>query len=230
MEIKIIATGSTGNSYILTEPKTGKFLVLDCGVRFETITHDKAFTGFKNCDAVIVTHSHGDHSLSLGKFEKSGVEALTYKTLSKAIGSTRIGDWKIVSFPVRHNVDNWGFIIENNNEPNEKYCYVTDFYGMPRIEGITRWLIEVNYVEEIIEQMIDEDKLDLNRTGFKYHNSLENTIDYFANQIQTKPKTIIACHISKNNGIKEIIQKELTPFAKEVIIAEGGLEWKKEAD
>jgi len=166
----------------------------------------------------------------LEKFEKSGVETLTYKTLKPQVEKHRYGDWTIISFVVKHNTPNWGFIIENKNEPNEKYCYVTDFYGMPRIEGITRWFMEVNYVDALIDQMIEEDNLDLNRTGFKYHNSLENTIDYFANQIQTKPKTIIACHISKNNGIKEIIQKELTPFAKEVIIAEGGLEWKKEAD
>lgn len=166
--------------------------------------------------------------MSLEKFELSGVETLTYKTLSNKVEQHKFGDWAITTFPVQHNVENHGFIIKNKNT-SEKFCYVTDFFGMPRIEGIDHWLIEVNYIESIIDRMIDEDKINEVHQGFKYHNSLENTIEYFSNT-KTKPKTIICCHLSGIGGIEYIIKNKLKPFATQVEIAKGGYIWKGEAE
>lgn len=100
---------------------------------------------------------------------------------------------------------------------------------MPKIEGIDHWLIEVNYIEGIVDKMIEEERLNEMHTGFKFHNSLEKTKEYFSN-IKTKPKTILCCHLSEMYGIKKIILKELQPFAENVDIVKGGHKWKREAD
>ena len=119
---------------------------------------------------------------------------------------------------MKHNVDNFGIII-TSKQTNEKLCYVTDFYAMPKVEGIDIWLYEVNYIEEYIDKMIEEDKLSNN--GFRFHNSLENAIEFFGS-LKTKPKTIICCHLSASNSIKNIIEEKLSEFADEVYIAKKG--------
>ena len=167
--------------------------------------------------------------MSLDKFEKSGVDILSYQNLKSGVNKYVFGVWTVTTFEVAHNCKNWGIIIQNSNEPSEKFCYVTDFYGLPKIEGIDHWLIEVNYIEGIIDKMIEEERLNEMHTGFKFHNSLEKTKEYFSN-IKTKPKTILCCHLSEMYGIKKIILKELQPFAENVDIVKGGHKWKREAD
>lgn len=54
MVIKTIGTGSNGNCYIV-ESK-GKYIVLDCGLPFEQITHDKAFPKFRDISFVFCSH------------------------------------------------------------------------------------------------------------------------------------------------------------------------------
>ena len=127
-------------------------------------------------------------------------------------------NWSVITFPIKHNVDNYGIVIKSK-ETGKKLCYVTDFYAMPKVEGINIWLYEVNYVEELVDQMIVEDKLDNN--GFVYHNSLENTVEYFSS-LKTRPQKIICCHLSDRHSIKEKIKQDLSKYADEVYIAEKG--------
>ena len=226
MELETLSSGSNGNCYILNHK--GKSIILDCGMRFEDITHSKAFKGFKNTQLVITTHHHSDHNRALEKFERSGCEIISYKTLKPKVEYHTCDSWTITTFPVQHNADNWGFIFKHKDIA-EKFCYVTDFYGLPKIEGIDHWLIEVNYIEGIVDKMIEEERLNEMHTGFNFHNSLEKTKEYFSN-IQTKPKTILCCHLSGMYGLDDIILKELQPFADKVEIARGGHKWKREAD
>lgn len=226
MKLITLASGSTGNCYLLEH--SGRYIILDCGIPFEKITHSRKFPSFKDIDLLIVTHSHLDHSKSLTKFEFSGVETLTYKTLSDKVENYTFGDWTITSFKVMHNTDNWGFIIKHKDS-TKKFCYVTDTYGMPKIEGIDYWLLEVNYIEDIVDKMIENEQIEEMHNGFVYHNSLEKTIEYFSN-IKTKPKVIICCHLSGMYGIEETIKEKLKPFATQIEIAKGGYIWKEEAE
>ena len=161
---------------------------------------------------------NGDHNKSLKDFKKSGCEILSYETLKSEVQHYKIRNWNIITFCVAHNVPCWGIILKHNIS-GEKLCYVTDFYAMPKVEGINIWLYEVNYVEELVDQMIVEDKLDNN--GFVNHNSLENAVEYFSS-LKTRPQKIICCHLSASNSIKNKIKKELSKFADEVYIAEKG--------
>ena len=74
MTLDCIATGSNGNCYILKDTN-GRAVILDCGIRFQDITHHKAFPNFFNIDFVFVSHSHSDHNKSLNDF-KNGVLTL----------------------------------------------------------------------------------------------------------------------------------------------------------
>ena len=46
MKVMTISTGSIGNCYLVED--YGNYVVLDCGVSFKDITHNKNFPSFKS--------------------------------------------------------------------------------------------------------------------------------------------------------------------------------------
>ena len=54
MVIKTIATGSAGNCFVVES--SGKYIILDCGLPFEQITHNKAFPKFRDISFVFSSH------------------------------------------------------------------------------------------------------------------------------------------------------------------------------
>lgn len=213
MEVCSINSGSDGNCHIVNH--NDNYIILDCGLPFNQITHYEKFPKFKNIDFVFCSHCHKDHNKSLRDFENSGCEIISYETLEKKVQNFEIGVWNIKTFPIAHNVDNWGVIIKHK-ETKETLCYVTDFYSMPKIEGIDIWIYEVNYIDSLIDEIIEKDG-ELDHTGFNFHNSLGNAIEYFSS-IKTRPKGIYCCHTSKHYGIKKKIKKEMKQFADNVVV------------
>ena len=215
MKVTTIATGSQdGNCYIVTS-NNGESVVLDAGVKFEKVTHHPEFPKFKTISFVFVGHCHNDHSLSLVNFRRAGCEMLTYETLIPEVQHHKIGDWDITTFPLAHNVDNWGIILKHNIT-GEKLCYMTDFYKAPMIENCETFIYEVNYIDALIDEMIEQDK-ELKHTNFKFHNSLENAIEYFST-MKSRPKSIYCCHGSKNHSVKQRIYEGMKQFADEVVV------------
>lgn len=217
MEITTLGTGSKGNCYIL-KSNNGRFCVLDCGLKFKDITSNDHFDSFKNLDFLFVTHEHKDHSLSLKDFERSGVECITYEnTIPKQ--KIEIGQWIIFPFAVIHNALNYGAIIYDKYE-QKKIVYVTDFTKMPKIDNVDYWLYEINYDMETANQIIDKKDLeDLHiANNIKYHNSLENAMEYFEN-CTNKPKLIVACHLSNMGGCDKKILTRMQIFCENIKIS-----------
>lgn len=57
MKVTTLATGSTGNCYFVKDDN-GKTIILDCGIRFQDITHHKEFPKFSDIDFIFVSHCH----------------------------------------------------------------------------------------------------------------------------------------------------------------------------
>lgn len=213
MEVVTIATGSTGNSYIVGT--NGNYVILDCGVRFQDITHHPKFPSFSKIDFVFCSHCHHDHDKSLKDFRKSGCEIVSHETLETKTQRHRIGDWEATTFPVAHNVPCWGIILKHTIT-GEKLTYMTDFFKAPMIENCPEFIFEVNYIDAFIDEMIDENK-DLKHLGFNNHCSLEYATEYFTN-MKTRPKKIYCCHGSKSHSIKKRIYEGMKQFADEVVV------------
>lgn len=216
MEVCTISTGSSGNAYIVSS--NNNYIILDCGVKFQDITHHPKFPKFSKIDFVFVSHCHrwnGDHNKSLKDFKRTGCETLTYETLKPEVQLHRIGDWDATTFPIVHNVNNWGIILKHNTT-NEKLCYMTDFCKAPMIEGIDTFIFEVNYIESLIDETIDADK-DLKHLGFNNHCSLEYAVDYFT-RMNTRPKEIYCCHGSQSHSIKKKVYEGMRQFADKVVV------------
>lgn len=192
MVVITLGTGSLGNCYIV-KADNGKSIILDCGLPFREITKDKNFPKFDDIELVFCSHSHKDHSKSFEDFKRSGVNYLSWEDKQKVY--YQYGQFIVMLFPLAHNVDNCGIIITDTTN-NEKLCYATDFYKIPKIEGIDIWLYEINFDSKTVEKLIEKNELNAHlRNALKSHNSLESAKEYFA-QIKTKPKKIIFCHLS----------------------------------
>lgn len=57
MKICVIGSGSDGNSYLVKD-SIGNTVILDCGLKFEDITHHKDFPSFKKIDFLFTSHIH----------------------------------------------------------------------------------------------------------------------------------------------------------------------------
>lgn len=216
MRIITLNTGSDGNCYLLKD-NNDRTIILDCGLPFEKITHNKEFPSFSKIDLLFTSHSHQDHSKALKEFKKTGIDVISYETLEKKVQNFSFGKWAFTTFPVEHNADNWGIIIKDN-ETGTKVCYVTDFTKMPKLENIDHYIYEINYIEADIDARVDAGGYDkFKHTGFTHHNSLENAIEYFEG-LSVKPTSINICHLSKDNGNWKKINKQLKQHFKNITI------------
>lgn len=220
MRLSVIGTGSSGNSYVL-KSNNGKFCLLDCGLKFTTITHDKNFGSFSDLDFVWTTHVHGDHSKSLEDFKRSGCECFWWDNVEQG-KVIKVGQWTLVPFPALHNAVNFGVIVHDGNE-NKTLAYCTDFTKIPKIEHVPYWLYEINYDEATIDTLIETRSLDELHiaNNVKYHNSLEKALDYFGG-LETRPKLVVACHLSKISGCADNILKEMPAVCDRIEIAKKG--------
>lgn len=217
MELTTLSTGSKGNCYIL-KSSNGKFCILDCGIKFRDITSSQSFGSFSNLDFVFVSHAHHDHNASLEDFKRSGVDIVSYENISSN-KSTKIGQWTIYPFPVIHNSLNYGAIIYDSFE-NKKIVYVTDFVSMPKIQNVDYWIYEINYDEFTIDKLIETKDLEELHiaNNVKYHNSLESAVEYFS-KLTTKPKLLIACHLSNIGGCDKNILNRMQTLCNKIKIA-----------
>lgn len=213
MEVYTIGTGSSGNSYVVGI--NDSYVLLDCGLRFREITHHPKFPSFSKLDFVFCSHEHGDHNKSLKDFKRSGCKIVSYETLPNNPSKLDSGTWEILTFQVAHNVKCFGVLLKHK-ETGEKLCYMTDFYKAPMIENCNEFIFEVNYIDALIDEMIDEDK-EFRHLGFNNHCSLEYATEYFSS-MKTKPKKIYCCHGSKSHSIKKRIYEGMKQFADEVIV------------
>ena len=70
MTLQVVATGSTGNCYILWHE--GRALVLDAGVKAKRIVQAVGYDP-SLIDACLITHEHGDHSLAVADLDTIGI-------------------------------------------------------------------------------------------------------------------------------------------------------------
>ena len=232
MKLEVVGSGSSGNSYVLTD--NDHMLILDAGCKFQDI--QKA-TGFNvlNIDGCLVTHSHLDHCKYVDKIAKTGVDCATgvkavqpifeatgcvLSTLSEKTWN-RLGKWSVMPLEVNHDVPCYGYIVVSPT--GGTLFYGTDFSYIGHngkevtLKGlnINHWLIAVNYTGEPEET---EDKEQLKGHIYGGHSSLEYVKRYLTKSISDGCKTIIACHLSSSNADVRQIQKELKELAQQCLI------------
>ena len=228
MKLTCIATGSSGNCYLL-QADSGETLILDCGINIKEIKKglDWDITSVVGC---VVSHAHSDHSKSFKDLESMGILVFApYIDLDrveageKVMVAEKYGCFTIKAFQVPHNgTRNCGFLIYTDNQ---KFLYMTDYeycpYSFNRTQ-INHMLIECNYINDMLNRDIPnfEHKV-------RGHAELETVKKFVETNNSDALQNAILCHLGLDSTDKDRIIAEIRKIAPQanVDVAEPGKSW-----
>ena len=94
MKLKVVATGSAANCYVLYSD-SGESLILDAGVPVRQVL--PAIPDFRKVSGCLVTHEHNDHARAWQDYSMLGIPDELYTPL---FAIARVAGW------VSHNMEN----------------------------------------------------------------------------------------------------------------------------
>lgn len=214
MKIEVLASGSSGNCYRVSDGKTS--LLLDCGIPIRRIERGLDFQ-LHMIDAVLVTHCHQDHVKAAKDIAKRGIPIYTSAgTLNackfagyqyhpvRPLEAVQIGTFTVIPFDVEHDApEPLGFALKSS-VTKEKLLYFTDTYYLKyRFPGIHYLMAECNYSLKTMRQ-------DLNRTLcdriIESHMSLETLLELLQANEFRELKQVYLLHLSSDNSDEELFK------------------------
>ena len=215
MDIKIIASGSSGNAYLIGDGRTR--LLLDAGIPFKRI---QIGCGFRtsSIDGCLVTHRHGDHAAAISKLLQRGMTVYSNADVAglypgvqsvEARREFRIGTFRILPFEAEHDVPCYGYQV-TSTATDEKLVYITDSaYVRYTFTGLTHIMIEANYDEDIMLGNVRDEKIpfSLAERVAGTHMSIDTLIDLLRANDMTKVRQIYLLHLSDNNSDAEVFKR-----------------------
>ena len=238
--LKILASGSAGNCYLL-ESDT-ECLVLECGIPFKGVKKTLDFNVGKIV-GVLVTHEHLDHAKYAKEYIKAGIPVGMSQGTANALHLDsmiirsgywyKFGGFNVTVFRTEHDcAEPIGFLIEHSEMG--KLLFITDS-SFVRLNfkklAINHILIEANYSEAIINEWLSKGLVDqarVNRT-FKTHMSIETCKEFVRVNKTPNLDNVILLHLSDGNsnasGFRQTIQEVVGDNVR-VTVADRGVEVK----
>lgn len=223
MELKVIASGSKGNCYILDNGKD--LLLLEAGIsKKDILLNVDDVSRIVGC---LITHEHKDHSkyalailnLQIKLFLSGG----TINTLPNVKKSNlvqiiepksrfTIGSYTILAFDVVHDAEEpLGFLIKDNVS-KEKVLFVTDtWYLKYKFPDVDYWLVECNFIQSIADEQLNNNEISESlikriRTSHMSLEMLKETL--MANDLSNTSK-IVLLHLSSARSDEIVMAKEI---------------------
>ena len=215
MDIKVIASGSSGNAYLIGDGHTR--LLLDAGIPFKRIQIGCGFQT-SSIDACLVTHRHSDHAAAISKLLQRGIAVYSNEDVAglhegvhilTALREYTIGTFRILPFEAEHDVPCYGYQV-TSTATGEKLVYITDSaYVKYTFSGLTHIMIEANYDEDIMLSNVRDEKIpfSLAERVAGTHMSIDTLIDLLRANDMTKVRQIYLLHLSDNNSDAEVFKK-----------------------
>lgn len=230
MKLKCIATGSSGNCYLLTS-NSGETLILDCGIPIKEIKKGLDWN-IKDVVGVLCTHKHLDHSKPLDNFKKMSIPV--FAPYQRSYNKKNYGGFTIYPFPLQTLDGNWTH-TDANGEPCPIYGFLITHKEMGRMLYITdceliKWkfndinhvLLGVNYDKDLV----DTDNPKANHV-FRGHLSIDTACDFVKANDSDSLQNVIMCHLSSENADKDsfIAKMKNAVNGANVDVAEQGKSW-----
>lgn len=208
MEIKILASGSSGNCAYISQDGAAP-LLLDCGISINAIKKGCGFS-LSKAAACLITHEHKDHAQATYDLMKAGIDCYmsrgTADSLRVSGHRTRIvearqqlqtGEWTVLPFDVVHDAaEPLGFLLASGEN---KVLYAIDTCYIPyRFNGLTHVLLGCNYQKELLnESVITGERAPILRDRImRSHMSLDTALEFFAANDLSKVREIHLLHLS----------------------------------
>jgi phosphoribosyl 1,2-cyclic phosphodiesterase len=245
MELSILGSSSKGNCYILQD--SDEALIIEAGIKL--IEAKKALGwNISKVSGLIVSHQHNDHAGFASEYAHAGIPVLALPEVIRAkemdgLDNVRpirfgkgfiMGRFKILPFPLLHDVPIAGFIIEHPD--TGRIFFATDTYAIARrADGgiipytfgkINHYMIEANYCDEELDKNIDKGFLPyfLKKRLMVSHMEIGNTIDFLKRSDLSMTKDILLIHLSsENSNESDFVRRTRMALGKRVYAAKPGM-------
>ena len=211
MKITVIASGSSGNCYLIQSQKAN--VLIEAGVNPKLIKK-KTGLNFSDITGILISHKHKDHSGFAGKIASDyGVKlyanADTLASIKERCIKTEeikhkkpfyLKDLYVTPLELKHDVDCLGFTIVDT-ATQEKLLFFTDTanlnYDLPQFDYI---MAECNYDEKVLMQNVVSGRID--RTYAERVRKTHFSIDKLEQFIkeQKKLQKLYIMHLSNDNS------------------------------
>jgi len=232
IEITVLASGSRGNCYHISDGRTP--LLLECGIPFREIQKGLQFrvSGVAGC---LVSHEHKDHSKAVQDVMKAGIDCYMSRGTAEALGLSghrlhiikakqqfQTGTWTILPFETQHDAaEPLGFLLANR--AGDKLLYATDtYYVRYRFKGLTHIMVECNYAADILARNVEAGLVPptLKKRILKSHFSLEHVKQFLLANDLSRVQEIWLLHLSDGNSDAARFRREVQELTgKPVYIA-----------
>ncbi|MCK9160265.1 MAG: MBL fold metallo-hydrolase [Bacteroidaceae bacterium] len=220
MDIKVIASGSSGNCYKVSDGSTT--LLLDAGIPFKEIQKGVEWK-MTAVDGCIITHRHGDHSKSIPELLRRGFDVYSnndvcslFPLVQKVYPMKKfvVKTFEITPFPCTHDVECYGYLL-HSTVTDERLLYFTDTaYVKYQFSNIDYIMAEANYSFDVMAENSKSGQLPWNVSNrvLSTHMSIDNLIRFLQSNIMHKVNEIYLLHLSDANSnaeeFKLRVQKE----------------------
>lgn len=229
IEVRVLASGSRGNCYWVTDGSTP--LLLECGIGWKEIQKGLNFQT-SQIAAVLLSHEHGDHAKSVTDAIKAGLDVYASGGTLEALGivshrlkavkareQLKVGTWTILPFETEHDaVEPLGYLIVNNAE--DKLLYATDtYYIRYRFRGLTHIMVECNYSIDILRDNVVNGTVpvELKNRLLRSHFGLHNVKGFLRANDLSKVQEIWLLHLSDGNSDADRFKKEIQELTGKMV-------------
>lgn len=241
IDVRCLASGSTGNSYALDDGRS--VLLLEAGISGKRI-----LGGYRDLlprvIGCLVSHEHQDHAKGAAELARRGIplyaSAGTFGAIRDiqnpyALHTIRAREavqiysqdgrevlWTVLPWEAQHDAaEPLGFLLQSRTT-GEKILFATDTYYIPyTFQGLDYILLECNYSRELLQESIEDGRTapEQTRRVYQSHFGLRNVLDMLRANDLSRVQRIYLIHISRENGDPETFAKQVRAFTGKPVTA-----------
>lgn len=221
MDIQVLASGSSGNCYYLSDGASP--ILIECGIPWKEIQRG---TNFRTSELVgaLVSHGHKDHSHAAANVMAAGIDCYMSQGTAEALGLSghrlhtvkplqqfKVGAWTVLPFEIQHDsADPLGFLLMS--QAGEKLLYATDTYYLKyRFQGLHYLLLECNYALDILQKNVAAGLVPaaVKNRVLRSHFSLEHVKGFLQANDLSQVREIWLLHLSDGNSDAARFKREI---------------------
>ena len=222
MDIKVLASSSLGNAYIVSDGTTS--ILLDAGIPYKELQVKSDFK-INEVAACFISHEHGDHAKAVKDLLKGAIDVYALPETLSALGvsdhhrakavmvgtSIDINTLKIMPITMFHDCPCVGYMVYSENT-KETLFFATDTYKITvNPQGVDYLILEINYQKEIVNNLVNEGIMEASiraRLLFS-HYELSKALKWLKRIDKSRLKRIYVAHLSNGHSHAEAIKRSV---------------------